>query len=436
LDLSRAVRPKMKILLISYYFPPFNTVGAVRPGKLAKYLERRGHDVHVLTAAEPPFPKGLELEIATEYVHTVHAWSINAPIHWLLGGRAQTSRSGFQALTKGRNWLQRAGYWYKTLVHWPDAEVGWANASIRLGKELLRKEEFDLIYVSAPSFSGLRVGSQLSRYSTVPWVAEFRDLWAANHAYSYPAWRRWIERKWERSLLRSASALVTVSAPLAASLQHHGKPVWEIRNGFDPDDIDKTNRESNAKTGELRIVYTGSVYFKYHDVDTFCQGLKGFVALGGNAVVEVVGRNIEPLWSSAIRHQIENHFCIRPVVPRADAISMQCSADVLLMFLWQGGSNGVYTTKLFEYAGAQREVLAVGSHSSDVAAMVLESQLGRVASNAEEVTQHLLQWSKEKACTGVVAHAANAGGDMTRDAQFSRLEANLEKLIRREVQVN
>ena len=34
-----------RALIISYYFAPQNTIGAIRPTKLAKYLTRLGYDV-------------------------------------------------------------------------------------------------------------------------------------------------------------------------------------------------------------------------------------------------------------------------------------------------------------------------------------------------------------------------------------------------------
>ena len=39
----------MKILIISFFFAPVNKIGAVRVSKTAKYLERFGHDVRILT---------------------------------------------------------------------------------------------------------------------------------------------------------------------------------------------------------------------------------------------------------------------------------------------------------------------------------------------------------------------------------------------------
>src|SRR6185295_12678783 len=53
---------------ISFAFPPFNSIGAVRVGKTAKYLIRLGHDVRVLTAQDQPFQSTLLLEIDSERV--------------------------------------------------------------------------------------------------------------------------------------------------------------------------------------------------------------------------------------------------------------------------------------------------------------------------------------------------------------------------------
>lgn len=39
----------MKVLIVSFWFPPANVVGAIRVGKLARYLDRREYEVRILT---------------------------------------------------------------------------------------------------------------------------------------------------------------------------------------------------------------------------------------------------------------------------------------------------------------------------------------------------------------------------------------------------
>ena len=70
----------MKVLILSWYFPPSNTIGAIRVGKLAKYLMRRNVDVRVVTAREPDLSKTLPLEIPAERVTWTRAIDVNRPI--------------------------------------------------------------------------------------------------------------------------------------------------------------------------------------------------------------------------------------------------------------------------------------------------------------------------------------------------------------------
>src|SRR5215469_18863345 len=57
----------MRVLIVSFSFPPTNVVGAIRVGKLARYLHREGHDLRVLTTDIGP-DRSLPLEIPKERV--------------------------------------------------------------------------------------------------------------------------------------------------------------------------------------------------------------------------------------------------------------------------------------------------------------------------------------------------------------------------------
>ena len=70
----------MKVLILSWYFPPSNTIGAIRVGKLAKYLMRRNVDVRVVTARETDLSKTLPLEIPADRVTWTRAVDVNRPI--------------------------------------------------------------------------------------------------------------------------------------------------------------------------------------------------------------------------------------------------------------------------------------------------------------------------------------------------------------------
>ena len=64
----------MRVLIVSWYFPPANTIAAVRMQGMAAYLRRQGAEVRVLTAAGIPWPQTLETDVP-ETVVTATPWA-------------------------------------------------------------------------------------------------------------------------------------------------------------------------------------------------------------------------------------------------------------------------------------------------------------------------------------------------------------------------
>ncbi len=419
----------MRILIISYYFPPYNSVGAVRPGKLAGYLHEKGHDVHVITDHNQPFPLGSACVLPKANVTYCDGWSVNTPAEILSGGKAKVASQGFGEHGE-RSLISILGQLYKTFVHWPDAQLGWIKPATTSGKELLAGKKFDLIYASVPSFSGLIIAHRLSKLSGVPWIAEFRDLWTDNHNYQYPKWRQWLERRWEATLLSTASALVSVSMPLVDKLRRFGKPVWEVRNGFDPnDDYADAAPNDYLKIG-LNIVFTGNIYSQHYDLKCFCAALEKYRLNGGIARVHVAGRNTSAFLEAAKASNVDDLFISHSTVERPMALSMQKCADILLTFLWDGGSEeGIYSTKLFEYAGACRPILAIGSPQSDVGILLESSGIGKACPTVDAVLSNLAQMQETKTKAGELIAKPKSGFDFTRQAQFEILESKLLELL-------
>ena len=52
-----------KILFITYHFPPYNCIGALRTGKTVKKLTDLGYSVRVVSASNQVLLKNLPMEI-------------------------------------------------------------------------------------------------------------------------------------------------------------------------------------------------------------------------------------------------------------------------------------------------------------------------------------------------------------------------------------
>ena len=216
----------MKLLLVSWHFPPHNTIAAIRLGKLSAFLQALGHDVRVITSVKPNADCSLPLELGHDRVTRTPFLDVDAvvnPLAWRDRLRARlverrgsplvaprTTRSG------GQSWLSKL---YLELVFVPDRYNGWILPLFLSLRRLLAGWTPDLVMVSGPPFSAFVAVAVFGSWAKVPWIAEFRDRWADDPYALIPDWRRVIDRRLEAWSVSRAAGLITVSEPEALRRQ-------------------------------------------------------------------------------------------------------------------------------------------------------------------------------------------------------------------------
>ena len=424
----------MRILIVSYAFPPFNDIGHVRVGKTAKYLEQLGHDLRVLTAGDQPHAKSLPVEIDPAHIVSTAWWNVNRPAEVVFGGRATVARRGLVVRGRARRlieWLRRMyRQTYKACIGFPDDCIGWYPFAVRAGSRLVESWRPDVIYASAMPYTSLLVAARLSREYEIPWVAELRDLWVDFHRYRFGRMRRWVEGRLERRVLSSATGFVTVSEPLAATLRtKYGKPTAVVLNGFDGD-YEMEAPPPATDSSVLRIVYTGIMYEGRQDPSPLFAALRDMGMDARGIRVEFYGRYLEPARETAAR------FCLQGVVVNgqvsyAEAIHLQRQADVLLLLLWTDiNERGVYTGKIFEYVGARRPILGVGPSGSVASDLLSERGLGFSSDDPALIRGQLVTWLKQKQAKGCLpSPPSEARQGLSRLEQTRILDEFLRSLV-------
>lgn len=445
----------MRLLLVSFAFPPFNSIGGVRVGKTAKYLFEHGHDVRVLASKEQPFKRTLPVELPSERVVYTRYLNVRKPAELVMGAGAQAAESNAappvsQGAQKGGGVAgaikRAAGFLLRTFVYFPDSNVGWLPYTAWDSTPLLREWRPELILASSPPPTGLLAAWRLSRRLGVPWVADLRDLWVDHQYYSQPAWRKAVEDRLEREVLGSAAGLVTVSEPLAEKLRKkYGKPTAVVLNGFDPSDYPAAKDEAKDDEGDashhprangdgrVTILYTGVIYPGRQDPSPLFDALSRLGPLADFVRVVFHGTFLGTARESAERYGVGRLVEVNPPVPYRESLRMQTEADVLLLLLWTDrAERGVYTGKMFEYVGARRPILAVGGNEDVAAEFVRERGAGVVENDPARIADILRGYVEEKRTSGrirAVPEGASAG--VTREEQVRVLEDFLSGLLPR-----
>lgn len=418
----------MRLLLVSFAFPPFNSIGGLRVGKTAKYLLCRGHDVRVLTAADQPFPKTLALEVPAENVIYSRYLNVRKPIEGALGERAHAAASNRKVEPEGP-FRKLFGFLVRTFLYFPDANIGWVPYALKDVSPLLKSWRPDLILASSPPPSGLLVARRLAHKLNVPWVADLRDLWTDHQYYMQPRGRKYVEQKLEDSVLSSASALVTVSEPLAETLRRkYSKPTAVVLNGFDPGDYPAQPRERVAD-GSLSIVYTGVIYAGRQDPSPLFEALKLLGDKARGVKVVFYGSFLAVAAELVEQYGIEHLVEVKPPVAYQESLRLQSNADLLLLLLWTDKrERGVYTGKLFEYLGARRPILALGGKENVAAELILKRGAGLVLAEPAEIAAQLLEYMQLKETAGTIpSPPASAIEGVTRESQVSILDTFLSQ---------
>ena len=432
----------MKIVLLSWYFPPANDVAALRVGKLAEYLRAAGHDLWIITGKREHTDLSLSTSISPDRIIRTPWFDVNR-MRFFRDRAGKTSSSKPRAVTAPAP--SRAGItaalsnFYTNFVQIPDRHVGWIPFAVRAGKELMSRTKIDLVYASGPPFATFVVARKLANRFGIPWVAEYRDGWSRYVYAPKPAWRQWLDEHIEDRVTAAASGIVTVSAPWVDYYErrfHH--PAIAIPNGFDPEILNGAEGPSRAPGASgiepLTVVHMGGLYGDLRDPTALYDAIKQSGLSPAELQICFYGTLDEQVMPLAHRCGVPEFVASKPRVPFSQSIAIQRHSDVLLLLQSPLEPRNV-PAKLFEYLAARRPILGIGLDEGIPARLIREREAGFYMSEAGAIAQRLKEWATQKRMNGCIPclpESVHRG--LSRAEQFQHLEAFLCSLIERKSQ--
>jgi glycosyltransferase involved in cell wall biosynthesis len=236
----------VRVLYLSYYFPPVGGAGVQRTLKFVRYL--------------PEF--GIEPVVLTGPGTTTGRWT---PIdHTLAGevaGEIEVFRSRSTEPTESTGWDARANRWLRSQSDWAQ---WWQQEVFAVGRRI---PDVDILLCSMSPFESAPAAARLASELGIPWVADLRDPWALDEMMTWPsALHRRLEEQAMRRSLASAAAIVMNTATAANRLRERfpefqQKHVVSIPNGFDAEDF--AGADAKREDDAFRIVHTGYLHTQH-----------------------------------------------------------------------------------------------------------------------------------------------------------------------------
>ncbi len=368
----------MKVLIITYYWPPAGGSGVQRWLKFVKYLQDFGIEPVVYTVDNANYPindESLNNEVPENIeILKQSIWEPTDVLFWKNKNNrkkdiSNTSKGGFLSFIRGNFFI-------------PDPKIFWVNKSVKYLQKYLDSNNVDVIISTGPPHSMHLIAEKLHQKNNIKWIADFRDPWTSlyyNDDFKQGDFARNKNRKLEISVLKNANCVLTVSNTLKNEFSKTAKRVEVITNGFDnevlavkPEILDKKFTISYIgllpKQSNPKALF--KVLKKLSDADSsFKKDLK----------INFIGDISDEVKQEVEANNLMENVSFLGYVTHEKAIEYQKKAQVLLLLIPNvKDSKGILTGKLFEYLTAKRPILAIGPEDGDLSEILKDTNAGVV----------------------------------------------------------
>lgn len=440
-----------RLLILAYDFPPYVSVGGLRPYNWLKYLKEYEIEPVVVTRQWcNTYGNGMDYIVSSEKDVTIiesNEWGT-------------VLRTPYKATWSNRLLLKYGEQKYRlfrkvlTALNEVRQYIWISGSKKQLYKEArayLKEHKVDAIIATGDPFVLFFYAKKLSQEFSIPWIADYRDPWSRqknieiNRFYFY--WNRFLEKK----IVKTSSAICTVSdffKMKVSSIVPNDISIHIIRNGYDPEVID-LNSVSPQESDCLTISFIGTIY-QWHPWKSFVEQVSEYMIANPGVEIRLnfYGINIPEEVQQVINQLPERFQDLMKVysrIPNSELMQQIAKENVMLLFNYYSFEG----TKIYDYLGMKRKIILC--YSNDEKAMELkrnyysyndsqfkfpypqieiikETNSGVIVENEKHLQQVLLDLITEFNETGKIACDSIGVENYSRKIQVQKLAEIIKKL--------
>ena len=432
-----------KVLILAYDFPPYVSVGGLRPYAWYNYLKEFGVEPIVVTRQwGNTHGNRLDYISAGSSKQSIvelseHGTIIRAPYKPNFANRLLLKHGDHRD-----RFLRKSISAYYEFAQFL-LPIGPKIELYKAAKHFLKNNQVDAIIATGDPFVLFRYASKLSKAFNIPWIADYRDPWSHNEE----AQKTMIQKTWntymEKNTVSTASHISTVSKFVHSKIETliPNKPFIILPNGYDTKVIDKVkNIEQNKE--ELCVSFVGTIY-SWHPIESFLRGANQFVVEHPNAKImfKFYGTNLTDELNRMVSEQFPNlkgQVLITPKMQNQELLEKLASDHVMLLFNYYSYMG----TKIFDYLGIRRKMILCyendpeahslkqkyyhvdesGSESKQLQAdLIKQTNSGIIVKDSQHLRQVLQDLYVEFQATGQIACDSHGVEQYSRKIQVERL---------------
>jgi hypothetical protein len=371
----------LRILIVTYNWPPRNAIGTHRPYAWARQWSEKGAKITVLTAQKQFFDEPLDLNLlglkGVRIIEVPYGLGEPSVVRRLLLNPFVLS-----ALRRVKLSLQKG-----TSIS-IDPRLAWFKAALPLANDLALEHDF-VVSTFGPAASHLLARAAKQANPAIFWVADYRDLWSQQPRpmLSQAALDK-MQAEEMASVGRHADLITAVSEDMVRRLSEFCQgDVLLVPNGFDIAELElkqTLSKPFRPSSPPIKIVHTGTIYRGHRNPAPLLEVLAKMVESReiafGDVYLDFYGRALDPVQELQMNPRFKPFLRLFGHVPREAALQAQREADLLLLLESSDvASRGVLTGKVFEYITTGRPIICVGSHPEyEIGLLLQRTATGKV----------------------------------------------------------
>jgi len=387
----------LKVLIITYYWPPAGGSGVQRWLRFVKYLTQFDIEPIVYTVDNPNYAiedKSLQNEISESV--KILKQPIKEPNNILnfFGNKNKKKSAGF--LNENPGFVGKMMQYIRANYFIPDARKFWIKPSVKYLTDYLKKNPTDVVITTGPPHSLHLIGLELQKSIGVKWIADFRDPWTEiDYFHQLPLTKKSIlkHQRLEKEVVSAANYVVVVGNTMKRNFLKYNQNVEVISNGYDGElntsRIQLDNKFTLVHVGLVNADRNPKVLFK---VLSELIGENEFFAK--DLQLTFVGKLADEVLENIEKSNLKSNTQILDYLPHKEVVNFQRKAQVLLLLVNDVPSaKGIITGKVFEYLRAQRPLFAIGPTDGDLSEIITKTKSGTVVdfNNGQKMKKKILE---------------------------------------------
>ena len=384
----------MKILFIACYSPLINNSASI---ETLQYLNNlaKDNEIDLLTVN---FPKNSIYY--DEYILKMLDKKVN--LHIISGGKIfekimpkkSLNKSEERNVKNNKSFIKDKIKKAKSIIAIPDMYLNWARKASKYGIELIKKNDYDVIFsMHEPPSSHICALKIKEKFKGIPWVTYWSDPWLKDSTREgIGSIRKSIEGSWEKRVVNLSDRFIFVTkANRDDYVKTYNIPIektYILTRGYDSNsyrDVKALGVPGKINNSKVNFVYAGEIFSKLRDVNPFIDAVNQIkekdIQLFNSLNILFFG-NIDDKSIEGKLKSIEN-VSVSPRIPYKEALSYILNSEVLLLF---GNKNSKQIpAKIYDYFGTEGRIFVIlGDENDPIKDVVLNNEKCIVVNNNKD----------------------------------------------------